>query len=106
MSPVEKPSSRPPIGALEDEQSEVRARVTRSTTILPPALDAEAPSRADSSRPAYGRDPSQVAELLIQAKALLATLPLKSRRAQLLRLAVMRRDQILLEALITNVELA
>ncbi|MCA9626833.1 MAG: hypothetical protein KC766_04185 [Myxococcales bacterium] len=102
MSPVKKPSTRPSIGELEDEQSEVRARVTRSSTILPPAL----PPQPAQPIPSYGRDPAQLAEVLVQAKALLATLPLKDRRAQLLRLAIMRRDQILLEALLANVHLA
>ncbi|MEZ4373267.1 MAG: hypothetical protein R3B07_20760 [Polyangiaceae bacterium] len=107
MSPIEKPSSRPPIEELDDEQSEVRARVTRSSTILPPALDTEAPARQTTAiTPLAPPNRAQLGEVLVQAKALLATLPLKSRRAQLLRLAIMRRDQILLEALLANVQIA
>ncbi|MCB9587185.1 MAG: hypothetical protein H6718_17430 [Polyangiaceae bacterium] len=107
MSPVQKPSSRPPIDDLDDEQSEVRARVTRSSTIIPPALGTGAPTRETTTvTPLVRPDRAQLGEVLIQAKALLATLPINSRRAQLLRLAIMRRDQILLEALLNNVHTA
>jgi len=105
MSPIKKPSSHPPIGNLEEEQSEIRCRPSRPDcqTILPPPTQSRAATHPlfrnvvtlDRSRTSQGQ--------LAAAQALLETLPASSRRAQLLRLAIVRRDQVLLEALLNNV---
>jgi hypothetical protein len=105
MSPIKKPSSHPPIGNLEEEQSEIRCRPSRPDcqTMLPPAAQSREETRSLFQNVVQLDRSHTIQAQLIAAKALLETLQPTSRRAQLLRLAIVRRDQVLLEALLNDV---
>lgn len=87
------PSSLP---APESEQSRVRRSAATSLGSSPVAPYAS-PSPSPATRSA------KLGEKLAKARALQQQLPAESREAQLLAIAVLRRDEILLDELIRRV---
>lgn len=93
--PPDEPTSD---AELEDERSSIRPRVRRPSTI-PPSRESAPPPRGDADRRVrMGRIDLKVR----MAEVLLQDLPAGEPQARLLRVAIVRRDETLIDAILAE----